>query len=212
MKLQYLASLLCSLSLFTACTSDSQPEIKTGTLLKTTGVDYDTRSQHGRTTANGEYQYVDGEMVTFRIGSLVLGQVAAGAMITPLTLAKNEADAHKIMQLLLTLDEDDDANNGIQIAASDAARFVKEQTIQSASIKELLDANGKLPPAMRHVLSKSKPYNRQVLKNYSMPTAWRTRWLAPNMPVSFTTSACKPSAAIRQPRAIPVKMQTAAQR
>ncbi|MFC7419458.1 cytochrome c peroxidase [Iodobacter arcticus] len=161
MKLQHLASLLCSLSLFTACTSDSQPDIKTGSLLKTTGVDYDTRSQHGRTTANGEYQYVDGEMVTFRIGSLVLGQVSAGAMITPLTLAKNEADAHKIMQLLLTLDEDDDANNGIQIAASDAARFVKEQTIQSASIEELLNANG-----VAHTLV-SAEYTRQFY-NLSM--------------------------------------------
>ncbi|MDW5416389.1 cytochrome c peroxidase [Iodobacter sp. CM08] len=163
MKLQYLASLLCTLPLLTACISDSQPEIKTGTLLNTAGVDYDTPSQHGRTTANGEFQYVAGETVTFHIGSLLLGQVAGKAMITPQTLA-NSSDvkyAHKIMQLLLTLDEDDNANNGIQIAASDAARFVNEQSIKSASLSELLDHNG-----IAHTLV-SEQYTRQFY-NLSM--------------------------------------------
>ncbi|NHQ85512.1 DUF1566 domain-containing protein [Iodobacter sp. HSC-16F04] len=142
MKLRHLATLLCSLSLFTACSSDSSPEIKTGRLQNISGLDYDTPSQHGRTTANGEYQYLEGENVTFRIGALELGKVAAGAAITPLTLAGSEVGAHKIMQLLLTLDEDDNGNNGIQIAASDAARFVKAQAIQSADISELIDASG----------------------------------------------------------------------
>ncbi|WP_039755115.1 hypothetical protein, partial [Chromobacterium haemolyticum] len=68
------------------------------------------------TTANGEFHYLDGEIVVFRIGQLELGRSLGAAQLTPLQLvgSQNPADPKVLrqVQLLLTLDEDDNPNNG----------------------------------------------------------------------------------------------------
>ncbi|OWY41114.1 hypothetical protein CEK28_02255 [Xenophilus sp. AP218F] len=108
------------------------------------GLDYETPTLAGRTTANGEFRYRAGETVAFRIGKLELGSALAGRTLTPLSLtgAPGAADprALRIAQLLLTLDSDDDPANGIQIAAADAARFVQPQKLEQAGeLQALLD-------------------------------------------------------------------------
>lgn len=83
------------------------------------GVTYSTQTQTGITNSGGQFRYRTGEMVTFFIGDIQLGPVTAGPVVTPLTLAgaTNVMDQQvtNIVRLLLTLDADGNADNGVQI-------------------------------------------------------------------------------------------------
>jgi len=83
------------------------------------GLNYLTASGQGITNANGEFNYQQGESVTFSIGDITLPQVSAAAIITPLTLANtsdyNHIQVVNIARLLQTLDTDGDPSNGITI-------------------------------------------------------------------------------------------------
>lgn len=85
---------------------------------------YNTDTLSGITNEKGEYQYVEGESVTFYIGNLAIGPVLAQPVITPLTLAGttdlSNQTAINIARLLQSLDSNGDLNDGIQI--SDAAK------------------------------------------------------------------------------------------
>jgi len=87
------------------------------------GVAYSTETQSGFTDANGNYDYVEGETVTFSIGGIVLGSATAGPVVTPLTLVSGATDATdptvtNIVKLLLTLDADGNPDNGIEITSA----------------------------------------------------------------------------------------------
>ncbi|HEC17942.1 MAG TPA: esterase-like activity of phytase family protein, partial [Gammaproteobacteria bacterium] len=89
------------------------------------GLHYETATRSGTTNALGEYDYLPGETVTFSIGGNVLGSAAAGPVVTPLSLVSGAADATdpvvtNIVRLLLTLDDDGDPSNGINIPAATA--------------------------------------------------------------------------------------------
>lgn len=84
------------------------------------GLAYSTPTLIGVTDANGTFSYVQGEVVTFSIGNIVIGSVAGQAVITPVNLvagATDTTDAQviNIAQFLLTIDEDLNSSNGIQI-------------------------------------------------------------------------------------------------
>ena len=126
----------------------AQP-VRTGVFVDSpvAGLDYDSGSHAGKTTANGEFHYLDGETVVFRIGKLELGRSLGAAQLTPLQLAGSqdpaEPKALRQVQLLLTLDEDGNPDNGIQIAAETAARFSRSQSLEQAGeLKTLLDQAG----------------------------------------------------------------------
>jgi hypothetical protein len=74
------------------------------------GVKYSTGSHTGYTNSLGQFQYLQGEEVTFSIGNLVLGSAQAGPMVTPLSLLgessiEQMSDAViNIAQLLQSLD------------------------------------------------------------------------------------------------------------
>lgn len=126
----------------------AQP-VRTGVFVDSpvAGLDYDSGSHAGKTTANGEFRYLDGETVVFRIGQLELGRSLGEPQLTPLQLAgsQNPADPKVLrqVQLLLTLDEDDNPNNGIQISADTAARFRRSMRLEQAGdLQTLLDSAG----------------------------------------------------------------------
>ena len=106
------------------------PETLTGVFVDSpvSGANYSTDTQSGMTNLAGEYGYVDGEMVTFSIGGIVLGTAMAGPVVTPLMLVDGAMDTTdprvtNIVRLLITLDSDGNPDNGIEItaAAHDAA-------------------------------------------------------------------------------------------
>ena len=97
----------------------------TGRLLDSAvaGVTYNTTSnQSGTTTTEGEYNYREGDQITFSIGGLQLGPINATALITPLELtgASTTADQRvlNLIRLLQTLDNDQDPSNGLFISST----------------------------------------------------------------------------------------------
>ncbi|QDL53165.1 cyanophycinase [Rhodoferax aquaticus] len=87
-------------------------------------VDYETSSGlRGTTDANGNFRYNPGDTVTFRIGGLTLGSGPASGTVTPLDMVAgatsvNDPEVIKLLQVLQTLDDDNDPSNGITISAA----------------------------------------------------------------------------------------------
>ena len=97
------------------------------------GLQYQTATQSGRTDANGKFNYLPGETVTFKIGNIILGQAAGGSVLNTFSLVGiappltslgvvNKTPSAKLFQqainisvLLQTLDEDANPQNGIAI-------------------------------------------------------------------------------------------------
>lgn len=86
------------------------------------GLDYVTESQSGRTSQNGEFNFVAGESITFSIGDIDFPRVAALDMMSPLTLFNtldlNDTRVINLARLLQSLDQDSNAGNGITITES----------------------------------------------------------------------------------------------
>lgn len=104
------------------------PSVLTGTFVDSAvaGLDYSgADTPAGVTDGQGQFEYREGEVITFSIGELELGSAPGAEVLTPLsvtagaTSAQDEAVTNKLI-LLQTLDADGDLNNGIQI--TDAIR------------------------------------------------------------------------------------------
>ena len=85
------------------------------------GINYQTTpgNQSGKTNALGEYQYVEGDSVTFSLSDqTTLPPVTATKRVTPADMADgNNADVViNVLRLLQTLDEDGNPDNGITIS------------------------------------------------------------------------------------------------
>ncbi|HEB83089.1 MAG TPA: hypothetical protein ENJ11_09545 [Gammaproteobacteria bacterium] len=103
----------------------STPTASTGVFIDSTvsGIAYQTPTYSGLTNNAGEYNYLPGETVTFSVGGIVFGSTAAGPVVTPLSLVSGSTDptdpvVSNIVRLLLTLDDDGDASNGISISSA----------------------------------------------------------------------------------------------
>lgn len=86
------------------------------------GLQYKTTTYSDKTNSAGEYKYLPGETVIFSVGGVVLGSTLAGPVTTPLSLvpgATGPSDpvVTNIVRLLLTLDENADPSDGIEISA-----------------------------------------------------------------------------------------------
>jgi hypothetical protein len=86
------------------------------------GIDYNSGSTSGVTTATGGFQWEQGSQVTFSIGNLVLGTSNGGTLISIVDLVPGATGANnsKVMNLarfLQSLDTDCNPANGIQISA-----------------------------------------------------------------------------------------------
>lgn len=137
------ASLLAgAIATLAACGGDSDstpaaPATQTGVLTDSPigGVSYTTSpsGKRGVTDADGHYDFVAGDTVTFRVGSVTLGTVTATGTITPLELAddgdETTDDSNVVKNLLVffqSLDVDGDASNGITIVEEAVAAATAE--------------------------------------------------------------------------------------
>lgn len=106
---------------------EEEPEVLIGVFkdAEVEGLSYSTPTQNGTTNAAGEFNYLAGEEVTFKVGDVTLGSATGQEVISPITLAQtidpNATIETKLPQniaaLLQTLDADGDETNGITIAA-----------------------------------------------------------------------------------------------
>ena len=126
-----LISLFVLTLLLNACSSgdgDSGPSSQQGVFLDSavSGLSYSSGSLSGTTGADGAFLYEQGGTVTFKIGDIVVGTANGQAVMTPVSLvsgATNETDPTvvNIVQFLLTIDDDSNPTNGIQITATQSA-------------------------------------------------------------------------------------------
>lgn len=102
----------------------SAPTISTGIFLDSpvSGINYRTSSGSGKTNANGEFSYIQGETVTFSVGNIDLPAATANSTVTPLNLANTTDINHQVVSnilvLLQSLDSDGNPANGIQISSN----------------------------------------------------------------------------------------------
>lgn len=105
-------SLITATLLFTGCGSSNDsstnksPAAKTGTFVDAPvkGLHYKTATQDGYTNDKGEFKYVAGETVEFKLGNLSLGKGVASTLITPYTLSDTNDTATNIALLLQNFD------------------------------------------------------------------------------------------------------------
>jgi len=151
-KLKSFHFIIISIFLLTACGggSDGSGELKTGQFFDSpvSGLAYETSSGlSGTTGPNGEFQYRDGETVTFKLGKTVLGSARGSSRITPFDLffitpplgsefleelghlfdsQPANAFEHTVNMLIFlqSLDVDDNPDNGIDIPPAVANFFL----------------------------------------------------------------------------------------
>lgn len=162
-KLQHLYHLLATVYLgiiLSACgggggggsdNSGGTPVTKVGVFVDSlvAGVSYQTESKSGITNAAGEYDYIEGETVTFSIGDIILGNATAGPVVTPVDIVDGATDASNpvvtnIIRLLVTLDDDGDPSNGLDLTAAATAAVGSTLTVDSPNFEtdstELVEA------------------------------------------------------------------------
>jgi len=103
--------------------TDPDTQTETGRFVDSavTGLEYDAQPSglNGLTNGNGEFQYRDGDSVTFSVGNYRVGEASGAKLVTPVEIAaQDEAKTANIARFLQTLDEDDIADNGISISGS----------------------------------------------------------------------------------------------
>jgi hypothetical protein len=84
------------------------------------GIQYSTATQSGVTASSGAFNYIDGEIVTFRIGDIIFPSTMAAFNLTPIDFIGNGADETNIQvtnisRLLQTLDTNHTPSDGIEI-------------------------------------------------------------------------------------------------
>ena len=88
------------------------------------GLTYSTPSLSGVTDTTGAFRYLAGENITFSLGDLILPEVRATSVVTPLDIfdtdSVDEMAVVNLSRLLQSLDSDGDVNNGISIDSSAA--------------------------------------------------------------------------------------------
>ncbi|WP_353662254.1 hypothetical protein [Hydrogenimonas sp. SS33] len=101
-----------------------------------------SEGEKGVTKNGGQFLFSDGEVVTFRLGNVTLGSVRMNGsknIVTPMDLVTNAAGKDvdlddprviAIARFLLSADEDDDADNGIQITDSLRKKLMEKPAIE----------------------------------------------------------------------------------
>lgn len=116
----------------------------------------------GTTNTDGQFNYRAGDTVRLSIGQVLLGEARAGETLTPLDLVGGASDIDhpkvvKLLQLLQTLDEDNNAGNGIRIADAVVARLaalpaeVRAQDVSDLATDVIAKAFATNPPTLRPV-------------------------------------------------------------
>ncbi len=129
------------------------------------GARYKTPTIEGVTNSDGIFKYHKGEKVEFFINSISLGKatpkdvpdslkdkVKANKIVTPLDLAKNDNNKTvKIAQLLISLDSDGNASNGIDIDSSKLNDKEKNITIDNIDLDNSLEIKVSTDRAKEHL-------------------------------------------------------------
>lgn len=114
------------------------------------GVSYSTTSGvEGVTGSGGTYAYNPDDIVTFRLGGLTLGSIAATGILTPIDVANGSAvRLQNLLVLLQSLDLDGIPGNGLTIPSAAAAAITAGLDLTMSPISFASSANTLLVAAM----------------------------------------------------------------
>jgi len=94
----------------------------------------------GTTNVAGEFKYLSGATVQFYVGDILIGEATGNSVIIPIDIVEGAQDINNttvinIVRFLMTLDNDNDASNGIEITkeSSDLAVNIAVDFTQSAA-------------------------------------------------------------------------------
>ena len=101
----------------------STPENNEGVFIDSPviGIEYETATLSGKTDKMGTFFYADGESVTFKIGDIVLPEVVADNAIHVSEIFGSDINDQQVInlaRLLLTLDTDQNPDNGLDISTT----------------------------------------------------------------------------------------------
>lgn len=165
--MKHLFLTLSSMALLTACGGGGSDSSGAPTLVgqfidsPVANVAYRTSSGlSGTTDAEGQFNYRAGDTVRMSIGRVLLGEARASETLTPLDLVGAGSDIDhpkvvKLLQLLQTLDEDNNSSNGIRIADTVVSRLaalpaeVRAQDVTDLVTDVITRAYASNPPALR---------------------------------------------------------------
>ena len=109
------------------------------------GLHYISGSLSGKTGPNGEFEYeiVNGvpSKITFSFGTIEIGTALGQTFLTPVEIAQSnqigDDSVTNVVRLLLTLDEDGDSSNGVQISSNvaDAADIFEWEQIDFTDVE-----------------------------------------------------------------------------
>lgn len=103
----------------------SEPALLKGNFLHSPveGLIYRTSTKEGVTTSTGEFEYEEGEKVSFYVGSIKIGEAIGQEVLTPIDIASTPdpsiqtPEVKNITAFLHTLDGDKNPKNGITISS-----------------------------------------------------------------------------------------------
>lgn len=128
------------------------------------GVSYRTSSGiNGITSAHGEFNYREGDEVSFMLGDVKIGDtIKAQARITPLELSQDSKTRTNLLVFLQSLDEDAVHNNGITIPER-VADALKSKTLDFAQDTTVFNQDATFKLALKEV-NKTTPVSAEQAK------------------------------------------------
>jgi len=137
-KINFVLISLCSIILMIGCGGGGESSTNNNLITKigvfadapVFGLEYKTSTKSGIKKKKGEYEYIEGETVEFKLGDLSLGSVKADSLITPYTIAgdqdiSNPSDkAINIAMLLQSLDNDRNDGDILDVRNAQNHKFV----------------------------------------------------------------------------------------
>jgi hypothetical protein len=108
------------------------------------GVTYQTPTHSGTTDHGGSFEYFDGEIIEFYLGSVFVGEARAEQRVTPMDIiGVSDTDHSSVVnmaKLLQSFDEDGEPNGGIDISSSTGLAF--NQAAAELGVSELDYSDG----------------------------------------------------------------------
>jgi hypothetical protein len=139
------------------------------------GANYKSGSHEGLTGPKGEFVCENGKNVTFSIGKIVLGNSPCDKIVTPVDLVPNgdlnNPTVQNITSFLITLDENDNPNDGIVIPedvrknASAVSTFDINFSDEKSVVKGISDIAKEDPSAVEKIFMEKKKIASDHLKN-----------------------------------------------
>lgn len=108
------------------------------------GLSYSAATESGITDVEGKFLYKEGEVVTFKMGKVVVGAAFGAPLITTLDITRSfdatDTDASNLTQLLQTLDTDNNPANGITLPAEIASLDSNLDISDTVAVEKAINA------------------------------------------------------------------------